>query len=226
MGGRNPNLPHGTRLYMIWSGMRQRCSNPHTEHYNRYGGRGIKVCPEWEDFSAFEDWAYSHGYREYLSIDRIDNNGPYSPENCRWVTQIEQHQNTSKTVLLTIGGETKSIAAWARESGIDGSTIKRRLQRGKSGQELIAPYRYKPKLHTINGISKTAKDWAAEIGISESSFYDRMKRGWKDKELLKPNRNRFKSHIQRQQAAQSPDATGEGNYTPDTEKATEGHADA
>ena len=94
------------RLYRIWEGMRQRCNNPHHNHFRYYGGRGIEVCCEWDDYNAFEEWAYSHGYREHLTIDRIDNDKGYSPDNCRWVTMKEQAVNKRKALPCQPGSDT------------------------------------------------------------------------------------------------------------------------
>jgi hypothetical protein len=90
-------VKHGgsnTKLYFVWNGMRQRCGNPANDSYADYGARGIKVCPEWNDFAAFQDWAYASGYQAGLQIDRINNNGGYSPTNCRWVTPKQNTNNT------------------------------------------------------------------------------------------------------------------------------------
>lgn len=110
----------GTRLYQIWQGMKKRCYNEHDARYDRYGGRGIVVCDEWKtNFMAFHDWALSSGYQDDLTIDRIDNDGNYCPENCRWATAKEQSNNRSTNIKIKIGNATKTLMEWCEIFRID-----------------------------------------------------------------------------------------------------------
>ena len=116
------NIKHhktNTKIYGVWSGMVQRCTNPKTINYHNYGGRGITVCDEWlHDFRAFYDWAMANGYKDDLTIDRIDSNGNYEPSNCRWATRTEQNNNTRRNHFITYNGKTQTLAQWAKEYNI------------------------------------------------------------------------------------------------------------
>ena len=135
------NTKHGhcyTRIYRIWAGMHDRCYNRNSPKYNRYGGRGISICDEWRNnVEAFYLWAMSNGYREGLSIDRIDNNGNYCPENCRWATNKEQCNNRGSNIIVIVDGEVKTLAQLSKESGIKYRTIHARYNRGWRGRSLI-----------------------------------------------------------------------------------------
>lgn len=135
-----------TRLYKIWCGMLSRCNCSSRDHYSRYGGRGIKVCEDWNDFAHFYDWANSNGYRQNLSIDRIDNNGDYSPKNCRWVTQKEQMRNMSRNKMLLHNEIAMSESEWAEKYNISKNTLSSRLRRGWSIADSISrPVKHREK---------------------------------------------------------------------------------
>ncbi len=120
----------GTRLYEIWCGMKKRCYNSKDKRYKNYGGRGITVCNEWRSsFESFYEWATANGYSDSLTIDRVDVNGNYCPENCRFVTALEQARNTTRNHFVTAFGETKTISEWAETSGISQDVIKDRLNK-------------------------------------------------------------------------------------------------
>ena len=119
-----------TRLYGIWSDMRLRCYDEKNISYNRYGGRGITICDEWKnDIKAFYDWAMANGYKDSLTIDRIDNDGNYCPENCRWVTVKEQASNRRSNILVTHNGKTQTMKEWAHEVGIPYKAVWARMQK-------------------------------------------------------------------------------------------------
>lgn len=121
-----------TRLYGIWSGMRQRCYNKNEACWARYGGRGITVCDEWLDsFEKFAEWAIGNGYDEDLTIDRIDNSGPYSPDNCRWVNASEQCRNRRTNIDITIGNSTRTLVEWCEIFELSYKTVYARYRRNK-----------------------------------------------------------------------------------------------
>jgi hypothetical protein len=121
-----------TRLYKVWAGIKRRCYNTHEQNYFKYGGRGIIVCEEWQSFEPFYEWAMSHGYRDDLTIDRIDVNGNYEPSNCRWATAKEQANNRRNSHLITYNGETHTMTEWGEIVGINAGAIWKRIKRGWS----------------------------------------------------------------------------------------------
>lgn len=126
------------RIYSIWHNMKSRCYYNKSDKYKYYGGRGITVCDEWRDsFKAFYAWAMANGYRDDLTIDRIDVDGNYEPSNCRWIDMLAQNNNTSKNHYITHNGETKTAAEWARQYGINRSLFTTRIRRGWSFEKAI-----------------------------------------------------------------------------------------
>lgn len=119
-----------TRLYEIWRSMRRRCRDKNGTRAGSYALKGVQVCKEWEDFSAFEAWALSNGYDSTLSIDRIDNGGDYCPENCRWATARQQANNRSRNRYLELKGERKTVSEWAEATGLPQSVIAARIRNG------------------------------------------------------------------------------------------------
>ena len=139
------NLSHGkskSRLYEVWKAMRQRCNNPNHDSYKNYGGRGIYICDEWNDYTAFEEWAIKNGYGGSAkfgecTIERKDNSGPYSPDNCVFANWSEQQNNTRNNHRITIDGETKTLTDWCEIYGIRPSTVLRRIGLGWSEEKSI-----------------------------------------------------------------------------------------
>lgn len=118
-----------SRLYRIWGGMVQRCTNPKHDSFPEYGARGIRVCGEWRDFAAFAEWAASIGYDDAKQLDRIDNDRGYEPSNCRWVSDAENKRNMRQTQLVSAFGEMKCLTDWALDArcSVAPHTIARRL---------------------------------------------------------------------------------------------------
>lgn len=132
------------RLDIIHFNMIQRCTNPNSTYFPRYGGRGITVCHEWRTRNNFKEWALSHGYCNGLTIDRIDNDKGYSPDNCRWVTPSQNCCNRSTTHFVTAFGKRQSLMEWSRELNISYNTLKKRVtDHHEDGEYLLRPSRRK-----------------------------------------------------------------------------------
>lgn len=142
-----PGTRSKERLYGIWVGIKDRCFNSNATHYCNYGGRGITVCPEWSnDYDAFKDWAYSVGYDENAkfgecTIDRIDTNGNYEPDNCRWISVAEQNNNRRTTRRFNIDGAEYTLRGLSVKYGLPMVLLSRRLQNGWTIEEAL----YVPK---------------------------------------------------------------------------------
>ena len=130
--GNKYGVTHGlskTKLYRIWSNMKSRCYCKTATRYERYGGRGITVCEEWKNnFLTFYEWAIVSGYKDGLSIERIDIDLGYTPQNCKWILRSEQSKNTCRTHLVSHNGKTQCVEDWCKELGLKSNTI---LERSK-----------------------------------------------------------------------------------------------
>lgn len=126
------------RLYKIYQRMKSRCYNKNEESYKYYGGRGIKICKEWlESYANFKKWAIENNYREDLSIDRIDVNGNYEPNNCRWATNKEQQNNRRNNRYIEYNGKTMTLKEWSEYYNIKSYTLSNRLKRGLTFEQSI-----------------------------------------------------------------------------------------
>lgn len=178
-----------TRFYRIWKGMRNRCNNLNSKDYVRYGGRGIKVCKRWDSFENFRDDMFG-SYEDHLTIERIDNDGDYCPENCRWASMSEQAVNRSSTVFVELEGEIVSVTEAGRRIGISDFGVRWRIDNGIS---LCSAPRDYPVYETTQGMLRICE--MAEIaGVSRSSIRDRIRKGWPKERLLEPNQRNSQSN--------------------------------
>lgn len=160
------------KLYKSWFAMLDRCSNPNNKCYARYGGRGISVCNEWNNYEEFARWSIKNGFAEGLSIDRIDNNGNYDPSNCRWVSIKIQQNNRSTNRLITIGGITKTVSEWCDKYDINYNTVLQRMKYGIDAETALK------RVHKYRGYGipvrcidtgetfKSSKDAADKYGVT------------------------------------------------------------
>lgn len=166
--------------------MRTRCNNPNYDKYQWYGGKGVTVCDEWSTFKPFREWALSHGYQDSLTIDRIDPNSNYTPENCRWVDRKAQANNKTSNRYITYNGKTQSAQLWAEELGINAGTFLERLDTMPLEKAMTMPVHteFRKKAYTYKGETKTLADWARSVGQLPKSFRERIRRGMTFEEAL------------------------------------------
>lgn len=165
----------GSKEYRIWSGMIQRCFNKKTESFKNYGARGIVVCERW---MSFENFFYDMGKcPDGCSIDRIDNNGGYCPENCRWADRITQANNMRNNFTIDVEGIIKTVCEWSRISDVKLLTIRKRVKSGVSTKDSV----FRSVVGEIEYLGKKQKlsKWATDIGISHRVLRSRIyEKGW------------------------------------------------
>ena len=129
------------KLHRVWISMRQRCNNPRNKDFVNYGARGIQVCSEWNDFENFHQWAVSSGYKEGVTIERVNVNAGYNPDNCTWISNEKQALNTRKILTLDVNGESMTIREISELTGVNIHTLKSRYHAGWSVNEIVSGVR-------------------------------------------------------------------------------------
>lgn len=162
--------------------MRQRCQNKTRHDYERYGGRGITVCPAWKSFKQFLRDVGKRPSAQH-ELDRIDNMGNYEPNNVRWVTRIQNANNKRNNRFLSYKGRRLSVSEWERLLGTSGA-IKRRIQRGWSIRRALTEPIEQDPTYTMNGVTLNLSQWARKTGISLSALNKRLKLGWSVERML------------------------------------------
>ena len=165
--------------YKSWQGAKARCYNVKNKKYHRYGGRGIKVCERWRN--SFVNFIFDMGKKPSVkhTLDRIDNDGNYCPENCKWSTGVEQSNNRSTNTFIKYNGEHLTLAQWGKKTGIPANVISSRLRiLNWSTHDAITTPIAKCRTLTFNGDTKTISEWANHIGIARKIIESRLSAGW------------------------------------------------
>lgn len=179
-----------TRLFRIWIGIKNRCYNANEPSYKNYGGRGIGVCAAWlTNYEAFRDWAITNGYNENApygecTLDRIDVNGNYSPENCRWVNLKIQANNKTTSHFIDYRGERHTIAEWSTLLGVPKYIIHDGLRAGKPFDEIVEGHHTTRHLITFRGETLPLRTWERRMGLGCKTLYHRIKKGWSIEDAL------------------------------------------
>jgi hypothetical protein len=183
------NAQHGfashvnpSRTYRIWMGMKTRCTNPNSDQWQNYGGRGVKVCDRWlHSFECFlEDMGEPPSTRH--SIERIDVDGNYEPDNCTWIPLEDQQYNRRNSLRLEFQGKTQALALWAKELGLDVHLLQNRLKLGWTVERAFTTpvdRRFGHlSLHTFQGKTQSLSAWSRELKINRATLEKRLRSGW------------------------------------------------
>ena len=204
----------GTRIYNIWRGIKLRCYIPSHPSFDHYGGQGITMCDRWRN--SFESFLEDMGKlpTQFHQIDRIDNEGNYEPNNCRWVLPKEQQNNRRNNIMISYKGETRSVADWASVLGVNQSTLYMRVKAGWPSEKVLStpirfqdlpartkePFRINPlsvqpekrniTYISFRGESKSIWEWAITLNVNPNTLYWRIKAGWPLEKVLSPVRKK------------------------------------
>lgn len=224
---RTNNKTHGmsrTPIYRIWGCMIGRCNNPTDKKYPSYGGRGIKVCDEWRDFTKFYTYVskLENFNRRGYSLDRIDNNGDYRPNNVRWVDSKTQGRNKRNNHFLTIDGQTMTIAEAAERYRVNPITIISRIEAGDTGLDLVRPRHSTPHNQNkkcryfveYNGQKLTLAEAAKIAHVSYNTMRQRFQKGGSIEDLFR------QSWYERKKNNEKSEGTMENGFTTGTETTT------
>lgn len=181
-----------TKLYGVWGGMKQRCGYAKHESYHNYGGKGIKLCESWNEFTNFAQWSLNNGYAEGMQIDRIDSGGNYEPSNCRWVNPKQQANNTSRNTLLTAFGECKTMTEWSEDPrcNVGYHALRSRIQNGWGHEAAIDTASNPPRRTTrwleAFGERKAASEWLSDsrCKVGKQTLFYRLYNGWNDEDAI------------------------------------------
>ena len=176
--------PNYNNIYNAWRSMKKRCYLKSNPNYKYYGARGIKVCDEWLNPDTFYSWAVHNGYNKGLSIDRIDVNGNYEPNNCRWVDMKIQQNNRRNNKYITYKGETKTMSEWSKLLNLDYKLLKSRLINGWSFDKAISTPKRGAITVVVNGKANTLRYFAKKYNVPYNTLYARFKRGLSIEEAL------------------------------------------
>lgn len=176
-----------TRLYGIWQSMKDRCYNQNVRSYRDYGGRDIKICDEWMVPDNFFEWALTNGYRDNLTIDRIDNNKNYEPSNCRWSTVEEQSRNRRSNVIVEYSGKEMTLIEVSEKTGLSQKALYARYSKGLRGEKLFAPIAEQGESREVDyyGEIITLRELSNITGINHHTLSSRWRAGKRGSDLYK-----------------------------------------